>query len=77
MVEWLVRHHLLMSDMAQKRDISDPRTVRAFADGEARPSGCDLLTVLTVCDIRAVGPGAWNNWKAQLLRALLRHAPRC
>ena len=69
-VEWLVRHHLLMSDMAQKRDIADPRTVRDFARAVGRRRRLDLLTVLTVCDIRGVGPGVWNNWKAQLLRTL-------
>jgi [protein-PII] uridylyltransferase len=70
MVEWLVRHHLLMSDTAQKRDIADPRTVRAFADVVRSPERLRLLLVLTVCDIRAVSPVAWNNWKAQLLRVL-------
>ncbi len=70
--EWLVRYHLLMSDMAQKRDISDPRTVRAFAKAVRTRERLDLLTVLTVCDIRGVGPGTWNNWKAQLLRSLYR-----
>ncbi|MFC2970129.1 [protein-PII] uridylyltransferase [Acidimangrovimonas pyrenivorans] len=69
-VEWLVRYHLLMSDMAQKRDISDPRTVRAFAKLVKTKKRLDLLTVLTVCDIRGVGPGTWNNWKAMLLRKL-------
>ncbi len=71
-VEWLVRHHLLMSDMAQKRDISDPRTVRDFAKAVKNRKRLDLLTVLTVCDIRGVGPGTWNNWKAMLLRQLYR-----
>ena len=70
--EWLVRYHLLMSDMAQKRDISDPRTVRDFAKLVRTKKRLDLLTVLTVCDIRGVGPGTWNNWKAQLLRQLYR-----
>jgi [protein-PII] uridylyltransferase len=69
-VEWLVRYHLLMSDMAQKRDISDPRTVRDFAKAVKTRERLDLLTVLTVCDIRGVGPGVWNNWKAVLLRNL-------
>ncbi|WP_170533463.1 [protein-PII] uridylyltransferase [Ruegeria atlantica] len=69
-VEWLVRYHLLMSDMAQKRDISDPRTVRDFAKAVKTVKRLDLLTVLTVCDIRGVGPNTWNNWKATLLRAL-------
>jgi len=71
-VEWLVRHHLTMSDTAQKRDISDPRTVRDFARIVATRKRLDLLTVLTVCDIRGVGPGTWNNWKAMLLRQLYR-----
>ena len=71
-VEWLVRYHLLMSDMAQKRDISDPRTVRDFAKAVKTRERLELLTVLTVCDIRGVGPGTWNNWKATLLRSLYR-----
>ncbi len=71
-VEWLVRYHLLMSDMAQKRDIADPRTVRDFAKAVQTVKRLDLLTVLTVCDIRGVGPNVWNNWKAALLRALYR-----
>ncbi|MFO1174295.1 MAG: [protein-PII] uridylyltransferase [Paracoccaceae bacterium] len=69
-VEWLVRYHLFMSDMAQKRDISDPRTVRDFAKVVKTRRRLDLLTVLTVCDIRGVGPNTWNNWKAMLLRRL-------
>lgn len=69
-VEWLVRYHLLMSDTAQKRDIGDPRTVRDFAKAVKTKKRLDLLTVLTVCDIRGVGPGTWNNWKAMLLRSL-------
>jgi len=71
-VEWLVRYHLAMSDYAQKRDISDPRTVRDFAKIVRTRKRLDLLTVLTVCDIRGVGPSTWNNWKAQLLRRLYR-----
>jgi len=69
-VEWLVRYHLLMSDVAQKRDIGDPRTVRDFAKAVKTKKRLDLLCVLTVCDIRGVGPGTWNNWKAMLLREL-------
>ena len=75
-VEWLVRYHLLMSDMAQKRDIADPRTVRDFAKAVQTRERLDLLCVLTVCDIRGVGPGVWNNWKAALLRALYRQTRR-
>ena len=71
-VEWLVRYHLLMSDMAQKRDIAEPRTVRDFAKAVKSKERLDLLTVLTVCDIRGVGPNTWNNWKAMLIRGLYR-----
>ncbi|MEM1373916.1 MAG: [protein-PII] uridylyltransferase [Pseudomonadota bacterium] len=75
-VEWLIRYHLLMSDMAQKRDIADPRTVRDFAKAVKTVKRLDLLTVLTVCDIRGVGPTTWNNWKAVLIRALYRQTRR-
>ncbi|MGB0960689.1 MAG: [protein-PII] uridylyltransferase [Halocynthiibacter sp.] len=71
-VEWLVRMHLLMSDVAQKRDISDPRTVMGFAKAVRSVRRLDLLTVLTVCDIRGVGPETWNNWKAMLIRDLYK-----
>ncbi|SHJ00095.1 UTP--GlnB (protein PII) uridylyltransferase, GlnD [Shimia gijangensis] len=71
-VEWLVRYHLLMSDTAQKRDIADPRTIRDFAKLVSTVDRLNLLTVLTVCDIRGVGPDTWNNWKAVLIRALYR-----
>ncbi|MDU8928808.1 [protein-PII] uridylyltransferase [Alisedimentitalea sp. MJ-SS2] len=71
-VEWLVRYHLLMSDMAQKRDIADPRTIRDFAKAVGSVKRLDLLLLLTVCDIRGVGPDTWNNWKAVLLRSLYR-----
>ena len=70
-VAWLVQHHLLMSDVAQRRDISDEATIRAFAKLVQSPERLRLLLVLTACDIRAVGPAAWNNWKAQLLRPAL------
>ena len=73
-VEWLVRHHLLMSDTAQKRDLAEPRTVRDFAAAVKSPTRLKLLTLMTVCDIRGVGPGVWNNWKAMLLRALYNEA---
>ena len=69
-VEWLIRYHLLLSDVAQKRDISEPRTVRGFAKAVKSVERLDLLTTLTVCDIRGVGPDTWNNWKAVLIRNL-------
>ncbi len=70
LVAWLVEHHLVMSDYAQKRDIADPRTVTAFAQIVQNPERLRLLVALTVADIRAVGPGVWNGWKAQLMREL-------
>ena len=69
-VAWLVEHHLLMSETAQKRDLGDPRTVAAFARIVAEPERLRALTILTGADIRAVGPGVWNGWKGQLLRQL-------
>ncbi len=70
LVAWLVEHHLVMSDYAQKRDVSDPRTVTDFAAIVQSPERLRLLLVLTVADIRAVGPGVWNGWKGQLMREL-------
>jgi [protein-PII] uridylyltransferase len=70
LVAWLVEHHLQMSDYAQKRDVADPQTVAAFARIVENPERLRLLLVLTVADIRAVGPGVWNGWKGQLLREL-------
>ncbi len=70
LVVWLVRHHLALSDYAQKRDPSDPATLRAFAELVGDPQRLRMLMVLTVADIRAVGPGVWNGWKGQLMRAL-------
>jgi [protein-PII] uridylyltransferase len=70
LIAWLVEHHLVLSDFAQKRDISDPATVTAFARIVENPERLRLLLVLTVADIRAVGPGVWNGWKGQLMREL-------
>lgn len=69
-VAWLVQNHLVMSDVAQRRDIADPRTVRDFASLVQSPERLKMLYVLTVVDIKAVGPGVWNGWKGQLLRQL-------
>jgi [protein-PII] uridylyltransferase len=69
-VSWLVRHHLLMSATAFKRDLADPKTIEDFAHQVQSPERLRLLLILTVVDIRAVGPGVWNEWKRTLLRTL-------
>ncbi|MED5395372.1 MAG: [protein-PII] uridylyltransferase [Pseudomonadota bacterium] len=69
-VSWLVLHHLLMSRTAFKRDIDDPKTVSDFVKVVQSPERLRLLLVLTIADIRAVGPNVWNNWKAALLHEL-------
>ncbi|MEI9887430.1 MAG: [protein-PII] uridylyltransferase [Rhizomicrobium sp.] len=73
-VMWLVKYHLVMSDTAQRRDISDPKTVKDFVAQVQSPEMLRLLLVLTVADIAAVGPGVWNGWKGQLLRELYYEA---
>ena len=70
LTEWLVREHLVMSDVAQRRDLSDPRTVEDFAKIVQSMERLNHLFVLTEVDIKAVGPGVFNGWKAQLLREL-------
>ena len=69
-VSWLVRHHLLMSRVAFRRDLSDPKTIDDFVAEVQSMERLRLLLMLTVVDIRAVGPGTWNDWKRQLLRTL-------
>jgi [protein-PII] uridylyltransferase len=69
-VAWLVRYHLLMSATAFKRDLSDFKTILDFAEAVQSPERLKLLLVLTIVDIRAVGPGVWNGWKRQLLADL-------
>jgi [protein-PII] uridylyltransferase len=69
-VAWLVRHHLLMSATAFKRDLSDPQAIQDFIGRVKSLERLRLLLMLTVVDIRAVGPNVWNSWKRQLLRAL-------
>ena len=73
-VAWLVEFHLLMSRTAFKRDLADFKTILDFAAAVASPERLRLLLLLTVVDIRAVGPGVWNGWKAQLLRELYEAA---
>ncbi len=69
-VAWLVEHHLLMSTIAQSRDLSDPKTIESFAAVVQTLERLKLLLLLTVADIKAVGPGVWNGWKGELLRSL-------
>src|SRR6201998_3443024 len=66
-VAWLVRWHLLMSSTAFKLDIADPQTLGDFVERVQSPERLKLLLVLTVADIRAVGPNVMNGWKAALL----------
>ena len=67
---WLVRWHLSMSHTAFKRDVHDPKTVLDFKEQVQSVERLRLLLILTVADIRAVGPGRWNGWKGELLRDL-------
>src|SRR6202790_2346779 len=70
LVAWLIEEHLTMSMMAQSRDLSDHKTIENFAAVVQSVEQMKLLTILTTADIRGVGPGVWNGWKAQLLRTL-------
>ncbi|GGD60182.1 [protein-PII] uridylyltransferase [Erythrobacter arachoides] len=74
LVAWLVRYHLLMSATAFKRDLSDHKTIVDFVGEVQSLERLRLLTVLTIVDIRAVGPGVWNSWKRQLLADLYEAA---
>ena len=69
-IAWLVRHHLLMSTTAFRRDLDDAQTIADFAGVIQSPERLRLLLLLTAADIRAVGPNVWNGWKGQLLRTL-------
>ena len=73
-VAWLIRHHLLMSETAQMRDLNDFKTILDFCAVVQSVERLKLLIILTVADIRAVGPGVWNGWKGQLLRTLYTEA---
>ncbi|NKL95793.1 [protein-PII] uridylyltransferase [Rhizobium leguminosarum] len=69
-VVWLIEEHLTMSMVAQTRDLTDRKTITDFADRVQSLDRLKMLLILTICDIRAVGPGVWNGWKGQLLRTL-------
>ncbi len=67
---WLVKSHLLLSEVAFKRDLEDAQTIADFVAVVQSPERLRLLLLLTVADIKAVGPSIWNGWKGSLLRDL-------
>ncbi len=69
-IAWLIEVHLVMSMLAQSRDLSDRMTIENFSAVMQSVERMKLLTILTAADIKAVGPGVWNGWKAQLIRTL-------
>lgn len=69
-VSWLIREHLLMSDTAQRRDLNDPSTIQTFSEKIQSRERLKLLYLLTIADIKAVGPSIWTPWKGQLLQTL-------
>ena len=72
LVEFLVRHHLTMSHVAQKSDLSDPEVIRKFAHQVGDERHLTALYLLTVADIRGTSPKVWNGWKGKLLEDLYR-----
>ena len=76
LVCWLVRHHLMMSSVAQRHDISDPQVIQAFARRVGDRVHLDYLYALTVADIRATNPSLWNAWRDSLLRQLYDETKR-
>ena len=72
LVEFLVRHHLTMSHVAQKEDLSDPEVIAAFAAQVRDERTLSALYLLTVADIRGTSPKVWNAWKGKLLEDLYR-----
>lgn len=75
-VAWLVRHHLLLSTTAQKKDIGDPTVINDFAATVGDKAHLDYLYVLTVADVQGTNPALWNSWKATLFRDLYEATAR-
>jgi [protein-PII] uridylyltransferase len=69
-VEWLVLKHLRMANLAQRRDLSDPDLIHAFAEEVGTVDRLDKLYLLTYADIATVGPRTWTEWKGRLLKEL-------
>lgn len=67
----MVRYHLLLPEVATRRDITDDGTVRFVADAMGSVGTLRILGALTEADSRATGPTAWNQWKADLVRQLV------
>jgi [protein-PII] uridylyltransferase len=70
LVEFLVRHHLLMTHIAFRRDLEDPKTISDFAKTMSSVTNLKMLYLLTFADVKAVGSEVWNPWKASLLGEL-------
>jgi [protein-PII] uridylyltransferase len=68
----VVRHHLMLPNVATRRDIADPRVIREVADAAGDAATLNLLYLVAVADSRATGPDVWTAWKAQLMRSLYR-----
>ena len=72
LIEFLVQHHLTMSRIAQKEDLSDADVIQDFAQLVGTPRRLSALYLLTVADIRGTSPKVWNAWKGKLLEDLYR-----